>query len=166
MAPPIMTLVDDLASRDGAQFRSRAAVLYKALEGNGQNLMSLSVACGVMSWARPQRRVPGPLDNVLDLTTGPTVCRSLSRDFPNKRARLRAPFRTPALFITGTFDALSPPRNATHAASQFVTSTQVLVENGFHETLPHPSVQELVVRFLGGEAIESTRLTIAPPRLR
>jgi pimeloyl-ACP methyl ester carboxylesterase len=46
----------------------------------------------------------------------------------------------PTLFLSGTLDADTPPMKAERLRWGFPRSTHIVVENGFHETLPAAEV--------------------------
>ena len=70
----------------------------------------------------------------------------------------------PTLFLSGTLDANTPPMKAERMRWGFPQSTLLVVENGFHETLPADEVQAVVVEFLEGADVADRHLVFAPPR--
>ncbi len=69
----------------------------------------------------------------------------------------------PSLFLSGTLDADTPPMKAERMRWGFLRSTHIIVENGFHETLPATEVQALVVEFLQGANVADRHVTFAAP---
>jgi pimeloyl-ACP methyl ester carboxylesterase len=69
----------------------------------------------------------------------------------------------PTLFLSGTLDADTPPMKAERVRWGFSQSTMIVVENGFHETLPSPDVQSLVADFLRGFDVNDRHITFGVP---
>jgi pimeloyl-ACP methyl ester carboxylesterase len=65
----------------------------------------------------------------------------------------------PTLFISGTMDANTPPFEAETLRWGFPEGTHVVIKNGFHETLPAPEVQDLVVDFFLGWDVSERSIT-------
>src|SRR6516165_11718839 len=53
-----------------------------------------------------------------------------------------------ALFIEGNFDCNTPAYEAEKIRAGFPNGAQLIVENGFHETLPAQEVQQAIAEFL------------------
>lgn len=70
----------------------------------------------------------------------------------------------PALFVSGTLDANTPPFQAEEVRWGFPESTHLIVENGGHETLPGEEVQAVVVEFFKGADVRGRAVSFAPPR--
>src|SRR5215472_8148464 len=84
----------------------------------------------------------------------PEVCKQALGNFTlgsEYFALLYSPVRT--LFLSGTLDADTPPTKAERIRFGFPRSTHIVVENGFHETLPAADVQALVVDFFKGQDV-------------
>lgn len=69
----------------------------------------------------------------------------------------------PALFLSGTLDADTPPMKAARIQWGFPRSTLIVVENGFHETLPAAEVQEVVVDFFKGNDVAARHIGFETP---
>lgn len=69
----------------------------------------------------------------------------------------------PVLFLSGTFDADTPPMKAERMRWGFSHSTHIVVENGFHETLPAERVQAAVADFLKGEDVHDRNIVLQAP---
>ena len=70
----------------------------------------------------------------------------------------------PALLVAGTLDGRTPLEEQAEVAAQFRRKVQVTVENAGHNVFEaHPQVQDLLVRFFGGEDVADTRLALPPP---
>ena len=81
----------------------------------------------------------------------------------------RAPIRidTPALLVAGTLDGRTPLEEQAEVAAQFQQRTQVTVDNAGHNVFEsHAEVQDLLVRFFRGEAVEDATLSLPPPAFR
>jgi len=60
-------------------------------------------------------------------------------------------------------DSETPPSNAENIRWGFPNSVHIIVENGFHETLPASEVQDIVVDFFKGQDVSARRITFARP---
>jgi pimeloyl-ACP methyl ester carboxylesterase len=69
----------------------------------------------------------------------------------------------PTLFLSGTLDSDTPPIEAERIRWGFPRAIHIVVENGFHETLPAPEVQTLVADFLNGTPVADRHMTFDPP---
>jgi hypothetical protein len=67
------------------------------------------------------------------------------------------------LLISGTLDSNTPPFQAQRVLWGLSHGEIVSVENGFHEILPSPTVQDLVVEFLGGTVVSTKKVEFTPP---
>ena len=67
------------------------------------------------------------------------------------------------LFLSGTLDAETPPMKAERVRWGFPRSTHIVVENGFHETLPAAEVQALVADFLQGTIVADRHVALDAP---
>jgi pimeloyl-ACP methyl ester carboxylesterase len=88
-------------------------------------------------------------------------------------ADLGAEFRSriwssvPTLFISGTLDNQTPPHQAEEVRWGFANGVHVIVEHAGHEsTLDKAPVQDLLVRFLAGEAVADQRVVLPRPKFR
>jgi pimeloyl-ACP methyl ester carboxylesterase len=147
-----------------------ANVLEGVYNGLGEtNLMGRTVDCASGASAERLARVRreagwallgNPSDN---LVRSPDFCEAFARidlgdDF---RRPIWSAVRT--LFVTGTLDAKAPVFEAEEIRMGFPNSAHLLVDNGFHETLPIPEVQQLVVDFVAGRDVPTQRLVVKPP---
>ena len=81
----------------------------------------------------------------------------------------RAPISSavPALFISGSLDSQTPPEQVEEIRRGFTRSAHVIVNNAGHEsTLPNAAVQQLIERFVRGETVSDTTVTLAALRFR
>jgi pimeloyl-ACP methyl ester carboxylesterase len=147
-----------------------AGVLEGVYNGLGDtNLMGRLVDCASGASAErlaQVRREAGwallgnPSDN---LVRSPEFCEAfahidLGDDF---RRAIWSDVRT--LFVSGTLDAKAPVFEAEEIRRGFPNSAHLLVDNGLHETLPIPEVQQLVVDFVAGRDVPTQRLVVKPP---
>ena len=92
----------------------------------------------------------------------PEVCKETLGRFSLGREYFAPLYSTvPTLFLSGTLDADTPPMNAERMRWGFPRSTHIMVENGFHETLPANEVQALIVEFLQGSNVADRHVTLA-----
>lgn len=62
----------------------------------------------------------------------------------------------PALLVSGTLDAQTPPYQAERVRWGLLNAAHLIVEHAGHEsTLTHPAIQDAVVAFLRGDGVES-----------
>lgn len=105
------------------------------------------------------------LDNARNIHLQTSVCQeavgrfSLGPDY-----RLPIFGTAPTLFLSGTLDSNTPPFGAEKVRWGFPNGTHIVVENGFHETLPATQVQDAVFDFLNGQDVSGRRIVFAPPR--
>jgi pimeloyl-ACP methyl ester carboxylesterase len=143
--------------------------LYNGLGLGETNLMARIVDCASGASAERLARVRreaswGLLGNPSDnLVRTPEFCQAF------ERVDLGDDFRRPiwsevhTLFVTGTLDAKAPAFEAEETRVGFPNSAHLVVENGFHETLPIPEVQQMIVEFLAGRDVPTQRLLATPP---
>ena len=95
----------------------------------------------------------------------PAVCRAaLGKTTITDTVRQPLFSRVPTLFISGAMDANTPPFYAETLRWAFPNGVHVVVNNGFHETLPAPEVQDLVVDFFAGRTVAGRTITFDRPR--
>jgi len=163
-------LAASLAAGDPRVLGVMVTGIYRDLAAGGGSLFGRAVYCsapGPDTRELEARRQGGAalLGDVFDnVPTSPEFCRAIGIT-PGPRAT--PPSRVldrPALFVSGTLDDRTPLGNAERAARYFTTAHVVIVENGGHELLPVGAVQELIARFLWTGRVDTTRLTLPPPR--
>ncbi len=79
----------------------------------------------------------------------------------------RAPLRStvPALFISGTLDARTPPRSAESLRDGFVSSAHLVLQGAAHDDdlwLSSPHVVNRIQAFFGGSRLRDETLTVPP----
>ena len=70
----------------------------------------------------------------------------------------------PTLFLSGSFDGNAPPFQAEEVRWGFPSGTHLVVANGWHDLLPVPEVQQVVIDFLAGRDVSGRRLSGPPIR--
>jgi len=98
-----------------------------------------------------------------DLALDPKLCAEVGN--PDLGPEFRSPVwsTVPTLFLSGSMDSETPPSNAENIRWGFPNSVHIVVENGFHETLPASEVQDIVVDFFKGQDVSARRITFARP---
>jgi pimeloyl-ACP methyl ester carboxylesterase/cytochrome c-type biogenesis protein CcmH/NrfG len=79
----------------------------------------------------------------------------------------RAPVKSnrPALFISGTLDANTPPHRAEESRRGFPNSAHLIIENAGHQDyFKHEGVSTEIVRFLKSGKIEASTFTLPAPQ--
>jgi pimeloyl-ACP methyl ester carboxylesterase len=90
------------------------------------------------------------------------LCNSVSAH-PRSELLLPVWSSVPTLLVSGTLDSNTPAFQAAEVLWGLANGGSVLVENGFHETLPSPDVQAVVMEFLGGADVRHRVVQFSPP---
>ena len=129
--------------------------LYQDLEKGAGSLMARAMLCSVASPPATRRQAAREaattlLGEALDnrMQDG-AFCQAVGVTPPASQTAVKA--RVPALLISGTLDPRTPPDRTEVTRRGLAGSEHVIVENGGHELLPVPEVQDLVVSFLDGK---------------
>ncbi len=78
--------------------------------------------------------------------------------------RRRPETDVPTLLLTGTLDGRTYPESHLEATAGFTRLTHVVIQNAGHNLLmASPEVTDVILRFMGGEPIGRTRLTVGLP---
>jgi pimeloyl-ACP methyl ester carboxylesterase len=102
--------------------------------------------------------------NVRNIHLEPPVCRAAIGRALKPHPDRDALFSTvPTLFVSGSMDANTPPFNAESLLWGFPNGIHVIVKNAFHETLPIPAVQGVVVDFFNGQKVGNRDLSVDIP---
>jgi pimeloyl-ACP methyl ester carboxylesterase len=129
--------------------------MYQDLEKGAGSLMARAMLCSVASEpaARRRARLDGPkvllgeaFDNQMQ---DDGFCQAVGVTPPAAQPAVKS--RVPALLISGTHDPRTPPDRAAESARDLAGREHVIVQNGGHELLPDPEVQDLVLAFLDGK---------------
>jgi len=164
----VPAMVLSLARGDSLLFARRIERLYDEL-GSGVSVMAVATDCA--SGGSPERIASAEEDGrtallggVGNLFLGPAFCDLVGN--PDLGAATRAPLssETPALFLTGANDGIAPFDQTEEVRRGFPQGIHLLVENGWHETLPAAAVQDAVVAFFQGENVRGRRLSLEPTR--
>ena len=104
------------------------------------------------------------LGNPADLALDPKLCVAVGS--PDLGQEFRTPVWSPVatLFLSGSMDSDTPPSNAEEVRWGFPNSTHIIVENGFHETLPAGQVQDIVVDFFSGLDMSGRKVVFERPQ--
>ena len=104
------------------------------------------------------------LGNTRNLLFAPELCAEVGSPDLGPRYRTRIYSRTPALFVSGSLDPITPPFQAEDVRWGFPNAVHLVVENGFHETLTFGEVQDAVAAYFRGEDVRGRRIELPPPR--
>ncbi len=149
-------------------FLARLERLYNSM-GSGISAMSIAMNCA-SGWS-PDRLAQvireaerSPFGNVRNLYMRPELCETIRGRDLGERYRSRIYSSVPALFLSGSLDATTPAFHGEEVRWGFPNGTHLVIENGWHETLPAPEVQEIVAAFLRGEEVAGRRVVLPPPQ--
>jgi len=167
-AAVLPAMIATLARGDSLLFTKRIERLYNTL-GSGVSVMAIATDCA--SGGSPERiaRALGEektalLGGMSNVFLKPAFCELVGN--PDLGAAARTPLRreTPALFVTGELDGVTPPAQAEEVSRGFPNGVRLIAENGWHETLSASVVQDAVVDFFRGIDVRGRRLELAPTR--
>lgn len=136
----------------------------------GMTLMGRAMDCS--AGASPERAAESaeeaarsPLDNARNIHLQAEVCHEAVGRF-NLGPDYRRPIYStvPTLFLSGTLDSNTPPFAAEKVRWGFPNGAHIVVENGFHETLPANDVQDVVFDFFNGQDVAGRRIVFQTPR--
>lgn len=135
----------------------------------GMTLMGRAMDCAAM--VSPERAALAGHEaarslfgNARNIHLQPALCREAAGEF-NLGPDYALPIysEVPVLFLSGTFDSNTPPFMAEKVRWGFPNSTHIVVENGFHETLPAQEVQDAVFDFFNGAGVAARRIVFPVP---
>lgn len=166
--PAVPALVLSLSQGDSSLLAPQVERLYNSLRG-GSSAMPVAMDCS-SGWsserqARAHREASQALlGNVMNFRLRSEVCGLVGN--PDLGLEFRSPVwsKVPALFLSGTLDAGSPPFQSEEVRWGFPNSVHIIVENAGHESLPADEVQTVVVDFFKGQDISGRRVAFPPPR--
>ena len=97
----------------------------------------------------------------------PEVCEAWNA--PDLGDEFRSPVKSnvPVLFISGTLDARTPVANAEEYRVGFTDSKHLILEGAVHSDplfLSSPRIKDVIVEFLRGQPLSTTRITVPPIR--
>ena len=158
------------AGMEAGHFEPVAAQLH-AVGGGPLEFSGMSQAMDTASGISPAR-----LELVREQARTAILGDALNFPMPHLQGAFGVPdlgeeFRThartdvPALFLTGTLDGRTYPEEHAAIIESFSRATQVVVENAGHNLfMVSPLVTDVIVEFMRGRRVPTTRIVIAPPR--
>jgi pimeloyl-ACP methyl ester carboxylesterase len=161
-------LLKSISPDDDGLLQRRIESLYNDFD-SGITLMGLTTDCAdptppaLVAQSQSDAR-DSLFSDVSRIDMQPEICNEALGKFavsPEYFAPLYG--EVPTLFLSGTLDADTPPMKAERMRWGFSRSTMIVVENGFHETLPAPEVQSLVADFLRGTDVKDRHITFDLP---
>ena len=161
-------LLKSISLDDDSLLQRRVENIYNDFD-SGITLMGLTTDCAAPTppalVAQTQSDARGSLfSDISRIDMQPEICNEALGGFalgPEYFAPLSS--NVPTLFLSGTLDADTPPVKAERMRWGFSQSTMIVVENGFHETLPAREVQSLVADFLRGTDVKDRHITFDVP---
>jgi len=165
---PVLPALISTASR--GDYGLFGTMMKRLHEGFGDiSLMQFPMTCS--DGASEERRTLGERESSRTLLGSPAafalepkLCAEVGS--PDLGQEFRAPIWSPvaALFLSGSMDSETPPSNAEEVRWGFPNSTHIIVEYGFHETLPAREVQDVVVDFFSGLDVSGRRVVFERPK--
>ena len=166
MVPALLTSIQD---HDDTLFGAKLGNLYNNLTTFlNLELVASDCASGADAARRAEiaREAEGSvLGGSRVLFQRPALCDTIGvRDLGND---YRSPVKSdvPTLFLSGSVDANAPPLQAEKLRQGFRNGVHVTVTNGWHDMLPVPDVQSVVLDFLDGKDIAGRPLLAPSIRL-
>ena len=166
-APLLPATIASLVRGDSTLFTRRVEELVNSTS-EGISIMQIATDCA--SGASPERRSlvtrtakAALLGNVKNMLVNAAFCDLVgSRDLgPAFREPITSSVRT--LFITGAMDGITPPFQAEEVRWGFPEGVHLVVENGWHETLPFAEPQRVVQDFFAGQDLRGRSIALPPP---
>jgi pimeloyl-ACP methyl ester carboxylesterase len=141
----VPAMLNAMAAGDFRFFLSRLQILFNTM-ATGASIMSVSANCA--SGANPERitqvereAAGSPFGNVRNLYMDPVLCGAIGAHDLGPRYRARIYSLVPTLFLSGSLDATTPSFEAEEVSWGFPNGVHIVVDNGFHDTLPEEDVQ-------------------------
>jgi pimeloyl-ACP methyl ester carboxylesterase len=145
---PAAQAIVALAGGDDAPFATAMAKLTAGLQSAA---MSIAVSCTRPQPPERRARVTaeakGAIFSAVNLQWDESICREVVPETILRRAAPRIWSELPALFVSGGLDANTPAAEVEEVRFGFPHGKHLIVDDGWHETLPLPAVQEAVVDF-------------------
>jgi pimeloyl-ACP methyl ester carboxylesterase len=154
-------------------FRPTAEAWLQLSRSDFGNAMSYAMDCASGQTAARRERIAREAKDALlgELADQifPDVCAEWN--VPDLGDEFRAPLRSdvPALFISGTLDARTPVSNAEEYRAGFANSAHLVIEGAVHSDplfLSSPKIKDVMLDFLLGRPVTTTKLTATPLRFR
>ena len=139
--------------------------LYYDMQGRSPmaNAVDCSIGWSTARMAAANKEATGALFSIVNLQRTAEICKAVGVNLHDPSSKPRLFSRVPALFVSGTLDANTPPFQAEEVRYGFPDSTHLIVENGGHETLPSADVQAVVVDFFKGVNVRGREVSFARP---
>lgn len=164
--PVLPALVATVAGGDYSLLAPLVANLHQGF--SNLSIMQFPMTCsdGASAERRAivaQQSAQTVLGDPSNLALDPKLCSEV--DNPDLGPEFRSPVwsAVPTLFLSSSLDSDTPPSGAENVRWGFPNSVHIVVENGFHETLPAHEVQDIVVDFFKGQDVSGRRVTFARP---
>ena len=162
-------LLESVNARDDSLLQERLESLYNDFDA-GITLMGRTMDCSART--PPSRLAQTESEgreslfgDVIRIDMAPEICQAAVGDFALSSEYFAPLFSAvPTLFLSGTLDANTPPMKAERIRWGFPRSTHIVVENGFHETLPAEEAQALVADFFAGQDVSGRHVRFEAPR--
>jgi pimeloyl-ACP methyl ester carboxylesterase len=141
------------------------APLHRDMQGRSPmaNAVDCSIGWSAERLAAAKRETPGALFSNVNLQRTAEICNAVGVKVNDPSSQPRLSSAVPALFVSGTLDANTPPFQAEEVRWGFHDSAHLIVENGGHETLPSAEVQAIVVDFFKGLDVRGRTVAFARP---
>ncbi len=162
----IPALLNTIDQGDYSLLTRLIAPLHRELQGRSPmaNAVDCSIGWSATRSAAAAKETPGALFSNVNLQRTTDICRAVGVKVNDPALQPRLFSLIPALFISGTLDANTPPFQAEEVRWGFPASTHLIVENGGHETLPSADVQAVVVDFFKGVDVKGRAVSFEPPK--
>lgn len=140
--------------------------LYNDFQGRSPmaNAVDCSLGWSAERFALAQKENRRALFDSVNLHWETDICRAVGVFGDGQASQPRLWSAVPALFVSGTLDANTPPFQAEELRWGFPNSAHLIVENGGHETLPAAEVQAVVVDFFKGRDVKGRGVSFERPR--
>jgi pimeloyl-ACP methyl ester carboxylesterase len=163
--PILPALLSTIDSGDYSLLTPRMEQLFNNYLGRSPMAMAMDCSAGWSAerLAQTSREAGPALFSNVNLQWSSNIC----KEFATAGGAVQPPrlwSTVPALFLSGTLDANTPPFQAEEMRWGFPDSVHLMVENGGHETLPAGEVQAVVVDFFKGEDVSNRRVAFARPK--
>jgi pimeloyl-ACP methyl ester carboxylesterase len=165
-ADRIPALVYSLANGDTSLLTGIVQDLYNGLT-SGYTAMQFAVMCSD-GWSNSRRQLAqeqaahSVFADVPFFQHDARLCSGVSATRPASDSLLPIWSSVPTLLISGTLDGNTPVYQAEEVLWGLANGGSVVVENGFHETLPSSEVQAIVTEFFSGAEVKRRIVQFAP----
>lgn len=161
-------LLKSIGAGDYSLLEQRIGALYNGFDGHS-GLMGRTMNCSAPT--PPARLVQtkseaesSAFGDVIRVDMQPEICKAAVGDFVLDADYFAPLYSTvPTLFLSGSMDANCPPMKADRMRWGFPNSLHLVIDNGFHETLPAEKVQAVAVDFFRGRDVGERYISFAPP---